>query len=128
MDCPDCQEPTQRFGKTRTGQQRYRCPECGKTFSDPKPLPGIATDLKKAAFALQMLLEGTSVRATSRLTGLDKNTILRLMVQAGRQCFQFLADTMQDLDVADIQCDEIWSFVNCKELHGFPSERWRGLR
>ena len=90
MNCPTCGETAGKFGKTRDGKQRYRCSECGKTFSEPKPLAGLATDPKKAAFALSMLLEGTSVRATSRLTGLDKGTILRLMVQAGRQCFRFL--------------------------------------
>jgi IS1 family transposase len=50
---------------------------------------------------------------------LDKNTILRLMVQAGEQCFQFLADTMQNLQVADVQVDEVFSFVACKEKTAF---------
>jgi IS1 family transposase len=53
------------------------------------------------------------------MTGLDKNTILRLVVQAGRQCFQFLADTMQNVRAADIQCDEVWSFVGKKEKTAF---------
>jgi len=126
MNCPKCGESAQRFGKTRNGQQRYRCLECRKTFSEPKALAGISTDPKKAAFALQLLLEGTSVRATSRLTGLDKNTILRLMVQAGRQCFQFLADTMQNLTVAEIQCDEVWSFVQKKERTAFFDSSFEG--
>jgi hypothetical protein len=63
----------------------------------------MSTDPKQAAFALNLLLEGMSVRATSRMTGLDKNTILRLVVQADRQCFDFLALTMADLRVSDIQ-------------------------
>jgi transposase-like protein/IS1 family transposase len=119
MNCPKCGEKSQKFGKTRDGQQRYRCLECRKTFSDPKPLAAKKTPLNKAAFALQLLLEGMSIRATSRMTGLDKNTILRLVVQAGRQCFQFLADTMQNVQAADIQVDEVWSFVNCKERTAF---------
>jgi transposase-like protein/IS1 family transposase len=127
MNCPTCGEPANKAGKTRTGQQRYRCSECAKTFSSPKPLAGLATDPKKAAFALNMLLEGTSVRATSRLTGLDKGTILRIMVQAGRQCFDFLADTMQNLHVADIQCDEVWSFVGCKERTAFLQNAGEGV-
>jgi transposase-like protein/IS1 family transposase len=126
MNCPNCGESAQRFGKTRDGQQRYKCLECRKTFSDPKALAGIATDLKTAAFALQLLLEGTSVRATSRLTGLDKNTILRIMVQAGEQCFQFLADTMQNLKATDIQCDEVWSFVAKKERTAFFQNAGKG--
>jgi transposase-like protein/IS1 family transposase len=119
MNCPKCGEPAQKFGKSRDGQQRYHCLECNKTFNEPKPLAGLATDPKLAAFALNMLLEGMSERATSRMTGLDKNTILRLMVQAGEQCFQFLADTMQHVDAKDIQCDEVWSFVGKKEKTAF---------
>jgi len=119
MQCPTCSASAKRFGKTRDGQQRYRCLECGKTFSEPKPLAAKKTPVDKAAFALNLLLEGMSVRATSRMTGLDKNTILRLMVQAGEQCFQFLADTMQNLQVAEIQADEVFSFVGCKEKTAF---------
>jgi transposase-like protein len=63
----------------------------------------IITDPKKAAFALQLLLEGTSIRATARLTGLMKDTVRRIMEQAGRHCFQFLADTMQNIRASDIQ-------------------------
>jgi hypothetical protein len=68
MNCPNCGERAAKCGKTRDGQQRYRCLRCRQTFSEPKPLAGIATDLHKAAFALQLLLEGTSIRATARLT------------------------------------------------------------
>ncbi len=126
MNCPKCGESAQRFGKTRDGLQRYRCLECRKTFSEPKPLARIATDPKKAAFALQLLLEGMSIRAASRLTNLDKNTILRIMVQAGRQCYQFLADTMQGLQPTEIQCDEVWGFVRCKERTAFFNNETEG--
>ena len=109
MNCPNCGEPAGKAGKTRDGQAAIPLLRMRQdVLSEPKPLAGLATDPKKAAFALSMLLEGTSVRATSRLTGLDKDTILRLMVQAGRQCHDFLANTMQNLHVADIQCDEVW--------------------
>jgi transposase-like protein/IS1 family transposase len=126
MNCPKCGEATKRFGKTRDGQQRYRCLECGKTFSEPKPLAGIATDPKKAAFALQLLLEGASIRATSRLTGLGKDTVQRIMERAGRQCYQLLADTMQNLTVAEIQVDEVWSFVQKKERTAFFDSSFEG--
>jgi transposase-like protein/IS1 family transposase len=127
VNCPKCGEASKRFGKTRDGQQRYRCLECGKTFSEPKALAGIATDPKKAAFALQLLLEGTSIRATARLTGLMKDTVQRIMEQAGRQCLDFLADTMQNLEVAEIQCDELWSFVAKKERTAFFQSDTEGV-
>lgn len=126
MHCPKCGQEAGKYGKTRDGQQRYRCAECRKTFSAPKPLAGLATDPKQAAFALNLLLEGMSVRATSRMTGLDKGTILRLMVQAGRQCFDFLALAMQNLQPAEIQCDEVWSFVAKKEKTAFFDSSFDG--
>jgi len=126
MNCPKCGEAAQRFGKTRDGQQRYRCADCRKTFSEAKPLAGIATDPKRAAFALQLLLEGTSIRAASRLTGLDKDTVQRIMERAGRQCFDFLADTMQNLRPTEIQCDEVWSFVQKKERTAFFDNSFEG--
>ena len=60
MNCPYCGEASKRFGKTRDGQQRHRCSDLQPDIqSEPKPLAGLATDLKTAAFALNMLLEGT---------------------------------------------------------------------
>ena len=56
-----------------------------------------------------------SIRAKSRMTGLDTNTILRLMVQVGEQCFQFLADTMPNVKATDIQCDEVFSLSGAKK-------------
>lgn len=119
MSCPKCSsDKVQRYGKTRDGQQRFRC-ECGKTFSDPKPLAGRSTDLRAAVQALSMLLEGMSIRAVCRLTGLRVKTIAALMVQAGEQCAQFLADTLRDIPAADVQCDEQWGFLAMKERTAF---------
>ena len=56
MNCPTCSHAAGKFGKTRDGQQRYRCAECRKTFSEPKPLAGLVTDVDTAAKALSMLL------------------------------------------------------------------------
>lgn len=115
MNCPKCGNSGAKFGKTRDGQQRYRCKPCGKTYSEPKPLAGKATPMDKAALALKLLLEGMSIRATERLTGLHRDTIMGLMVQAGEQCQRFLAGTIQNHPFADIQIDEQWGFVGCKE-------------
>ena len=120
MICQVCtHDKFKKHGKTRDGQQRYRCCDCGKTCSEPKPLYGLATDISKAAQALGMLLEGMSIRATARLTGLDKDTVQRIVEVAGQQCHQFMADTMQNLTCTDIQCDEVWSFVAMKERTAF---------
>lgn len=115
MNCPTCCNTSGKFGKTRDGHQRYRCAGCCKTFSEPKPLAGLVTDIDTAARALAMLLEGMSIRATARLTGLDKDTVQRIVERAGAQCLQFMADKMTGLTLGDVQVDEVWSFVGMKE-------------
>jgi IS1 family transposase len=62
-----------------------------------------------------MLLEGTSVRSTERLTGVHRDTILSVLVEAGEACERFLSRTLRNIKVDDVEADEIWSFVHCKE-------------
>jgi transposase-like protein/IS1 family transposase len=120
VNCPNCDsDHVKKCGKGRKGQQRFQCLECGKKFAESGPIGHCRIALKDAANALRMLLEGMSIRATSRLTGIDKDTIQRLMEQAGRQAFQFLANTMQNVMATEIQVDEVWSFVGCKEKTAF---------
>jgi len=70
--------------------------------------------MDKAAQVLSMLVEGMSVEATSRLTDTHKHTILDLLALVGYRCQQFLTRTIRRLNVSDVQCDEIWQFVYCK--------------
>jgi transposase-like protein len=119
--CSKCGEQAKKHGKTRDGQQRFRCKPCKTTYSEPKPLPGIATDVDDACRALSMLLEGMSVRSVERLTGLQKRTILRLMVRAGEQCQAFLENALVNIEAKEVQCDEQWAFIGCKER---TSERY----
>ena len=61
--------------------------------------------------AIQCLLEGCSIRSTERLTGLNRNTIMRLRVMAGQRSERLMEQRMRQLPCRRIQCDEIWSFV-----------------
>lgn len=116
MNCPKCQsEHSKKCGKGRKGEQRFKCLDCGKKYGEPVALDGSRTPIEKAAQALAMLLEGMSVRATMRLTGLDKNTILRLMAQAGEQCQKFMAEAVRNVPVNDVEVDEQWGFCGMKE-------------
>jgi hypothetical protein len=67
--------------------------------------------------AIQCLLEGCSIRSTERLTGLNRNTIMRLLVDAGERCETLLDSTMRNLHCQRVQCDEIWTFVAKKARH-----------
>ena len=64
--------------------------------------------------AINMLLEGMSVRATARLTGLDAGTIGDLILTVGEKCEHILRHNIVDVPATDIQIDEIWSFVGMK--------------
>ena len=64
---------------------------------------------------LACLVEGNSIRATVRITGIAKKTVSRLMVELGRACESFADRTMRRLPCTQIQCDEIWSFTYAKE-------------
>jgi transposase-like protein/IS1 family transposase len=117
MTCPDCQIECQRFGKHRNGLRRFRCPKCKRTYTEPhtKTLVSMNIPWEEALLAIQLLLEGNSVRSTSRITGLDKNTILRALVLAGAQCEKVSSEMIQNVHVSEIQADEIWSFIGKKE-------------
>lgn len=116
--CPTCQTPTcKRFGKDRKGNQRFRCNTCGKTFSDrpERVLGDMRIPEDRALLCLSMLCEGSSVRAVERITGTEKRTILRLLVQVGEGCERMLEETIQAVPVQDVQADEIWSYIHCKQ-------------
>lgn len=75
--------------------------------------------------AVALLCEGMSIRAVSRLTGLHKNTLLRLLLTVGTKCRQLSDSLIQNVQSARVQCDEIWSFVGAKQKH-VPEEK-RGI-
>lgn len=69
----------------------------------------------KALLAIQLLIEGTSVRTVERITSLHRDTILRLLVFAGERCIALMGAAMRNLRCEHIQADEIWSFVAKKQ-------------
>lgn len=61
------------------------------------------------------LVEGNSIRATCRMTGAAKGTVLKLVVDIGKACAAYQDRTLRNLTCKKIQCDEIWSFCYAKE-------------
>jgi transposase-like protein/IS1 family transposase len=117
MKSPCCQFESKRFGKDRKGVQRYRCNGCGKTFSfrPENPLGRMNLSVEKATEVLGLLLEGCSVSTAERLTGIHHTTILKLLVIAGEKCEKLMGRLIVNVPARDVQADEIWSFVGCKE-------------
>lgn len=64
---------------------------------------------------IALLTEGNSLRATTRLTGVHRTTIMRLAETVGTACHRLHHARMRDLQVACLQLDETWSFVNTKQ-------------
>jgi IS1 family transposase len=71
----------------------------------------------RAVSILQLLLEGMSVRSVERVTGVHRDTILRLLVLAGERCEALMQSKLQGLSVKDVEVDEIWGYVGKKEGH-----------
>jgi IS1 family transposase len=94
-----------------------KCTQCGKYFLAPvaKPIGDMRISMKLATMALGMLLEGMSIRAVERLTGLHRDTIDDLILIAGERCQNLLNAKVQGIEVKDVEADEIWSFVGMKE-------------
>ncbi|HUA21184.1 MAG TPA: IS1 family transposase [Bryobacteraceae bacterium] len=78
--------------------------------------------LHRAEAILGMLCEGVSVRSIERLTDVHRDTILRLLVKAGERCEKVLGTKLRNVPVQDVQCDEIWGYVQKKESHKWPHE------
>jgi IS1 family transposase len=67
--------------------------------------------------AIKCLLEGCSIRSTERLSGLNRNTIMRLLISAGERSAKLLDGALRGLNCRYVQCDEIWTFVQKKQRH-----------
>jgi transposase-like protein/IS1 family transposase len=119
MTCHYCRTTCKRFGKHRNGLQRYRCNQCRKTFTEEheRPLDDMRLPLDRAVAVLQLLLEGMSIRSAERVTGIHRDTILRLLSLAGERCQRLMEEKIRSLDVHDVEVDEIWGFVGKKEGH-----------
>jgi IS1 family transposase len=74
-------------------------------------------DHEARAKIIHLLCEGQSIRAITRLTGASKNTVVRLLVDAGRACGEYQDRALRNLSCQRIQLDEIWSFVYSKQDH-----------
>lgn len=79
------------------------------------------TTAKRVA-VVKALVEGCSIRSTVRMTGVAKNTVVKLLVDLGTACAAYQAETLVNLPCKRIQADEIWSFVGAKDKN-VPADR-----
>lgn len=70
---------------------------------------------------IKLLCEGMSLRAVSRVTGVARNTVDKLLRDVGAACLDYQDEHLRNLPCKQVQCDEIWSFVYAKERN-IPKE------
>jgi transposase-like protein/IS1 family transposase len=120
MTCHNCSSLCKKFGKFGPKRiQRWRCKQCKKTFSEEqdKPLDDMRISLDRAEMCLKLLLEGMSIRSVQRITGLHQETILNVITLAGERCEKLMRERIKGVAVKDVEADEIWGFVHCKNRH-----------
>lgn len=81
---------------------------------------------ERRTLILTALVEGASVSGTARMTGVSKVTVLKLLADIGPVCLDYQRETLVDLPCKRVQCDEVWSFVQCKEARVPRDEKGRG--
>ena len=69
---------------------------------------------ERRAQIISLLVEGSSLRAITRITGVSLNTVTKLLIDAGTACETFHNEAVRNVASRRVQCDEIWSFTHCK--------------
>jgi IS1 family transposase/transposase-like protein len=115
--CRTCGGRTIGWGRDQHGNPRRFCKACKVSFSivPPRPLGTMRLDLGKATLVVSLLTEGSSIRSAERVTGVHRDTICRLLRVVGGKCADLLGRLVHGVKVADVQADELWSFVAMKE-------------
>ena len=78
---------------------------------------------QEKAKILRCLVEGNSIRSTVRITGAAKNTVVKLLVDAGKACADYQDEHFTNLQCRRLQIDEIWSFVYAKQKN-VPADKY----
>jgi transposase-like protein/IS1 family transposase len=120
MQCPSCQSETiKKHGNTSDGRPRFRCADCRRVWVETKLAKAARRPRRipteQAIMILGMLCEGSSIRAIQRLVGVEQRTILRLLVDLGEGCERLLAEKIKGVPVKDVQGDELWTYIRCKQ-------------
>ncbi len=78
--------------------------------------------IEKQALVLNSLIEGNSIRSTVRMTGVNKKTVMRLLVEAGYRAQDILDREMVNVKANFVQVDEIWTYVGRKQKRVLPRD------
>src|SRR5213083_921760 len=74
---------------------------------------------------ISLMVEGMGINAITRVTGVSKNTVLKLLANLGTVCASYQDRVFRNLSLTRLECDEIWSFCSAKAKN-VPEEK-RGI-
>lgn len=83
---------------------------------------GKAIETEKQVAIIAALAEGSGIRQIERITGVHRDTIMRLGVKVGKGCAALLDAKMRDLSCEHLQMDELWGFIGKKQRHVTPED------
>lgn len=81
----------------------------------------------KQRIAIQAIIEGNSIRSTERMTGIHRDTIMRLVLRTGNACVHFLDTRVKSVRSRSVQVDEIWTYVFKKQARISLDESMAGI-
>src|SRR5438094_731575 len=79
-------------------------------------------DTQARVQVIRCLAEGNSIRSAVRITGIAKNTVVKLLLEVAEVCREYQDAHLRNLACKRLQLDEIWSFVYAKEKNA-PLEK-----
>lgn len=79
--------------------------------------------MTQKAQVVRALVEGNSVRSTVRMTGVSKNTVIKLLLDLADTCAAYHDSNVRNLKVRRLQCDEIWQYVGSKAKNTRPEKK-----
>jgi transposase-like protein len=114
MQCPYCDHPkAHKHERTSKGHQRFKCPQCGKTFTETLKTIYYRRQVtaEEVETILQTHAEGTSLRGVSRVSHRAYGTVVSLLRAASEKSQLVHNQAIQAGDTDEIVADEMWAFV-----------------
>jgi transposase-like protein len=119
--CPSCESEACKIHQKNghACNAIYRCVDCGRFFSERRftGYSGLKLSPEKVNQIVHCLVEGLSHRATARLAGVEKKTVVRVMLHAAELCQRVMDTRLRNLRSRYLQADELWCFTGKKEQH-----------
>lgn len=130
ISCPFCKSEAckvhQKNGHAYSTM--YRCLDCDRFFSERRftPYSGLKLAPGKIIQIVNCLVEGISIRSTSRLVRVHKNTVAAVLVHAAGLCERLMNAKLRNLRLRYLQADELWCFTKKKEQNCTVEEKNNG--